>query len=153
MIRDHADKAAWDVYDGDPHHFRVGGFIDLLTHEELTARADYVYDGPAPQRGTIRHVSLWSWREDVPESERSAAKGKLAEAWRRVPGLGYVHVSDDLGWAGEGRTDLVVEAHLAGEREAAEFLARPERAAGEAELVLATDPARTARIEHRVRWG
>jgi hypothetical protein len=153
MIRDHADRAAWDLYDVDPHHFRVGAFIDTLTHEELTARADYVCDGRAPDRGSVRHISLWSWRDGVSEAERSAARDGLAEAWARIPGVQALEVAGDLGWAGAGRADLVVEARFAGDREAAGFLAHTDRAAGEARLEAATDPARTARIEHRVRSG
>jgi hypothetical protein len=153
MIRDHADLAAWVVYDGDPHHFRVGAFIDTLTHEELTARADYVYEGPTPERGAVRHVSLWSWREGVSASEQAAARDELVAGWVEIPGLDGLVVADDLGWAGEGRADLVVEAHFPGEREAAGFLAHAARAAGEARLELATDPSRTARAEHRVRSG
>src|SRR5262252_4874615 len=46
LLRDHRDKASWDAYNDDPHHYRVGGFIDTITHEAMTARADYAYRGP-----------------------------------------------------------------------------------------------------------
>src|SRR5579859_3150650 len=32
LLRDHRDKASWDEYNTDPHHARVGGFIDTITH-------------------------------------------------------------------------------------------------------------------------
>src|SRR5207245_2619091 len=54
LLRDHRDKASWDDYNQDPHHFRVGGFIDAMTREEITARADYLYTGPASVQGRVR---------------------------------------------------------------------------------------------------
>lgn len=153
LLRDHRDRASWDAYDVDPHHHRVGGFIDTLTHESLTARADYVYDGRTPRRGEVRHLSLRFWNEGAAEREKEAAKRELASLRVGIPGLHALEVCDDLGLAGAGRADLVVEAHLAGEHEAARFLCHPERVAVEAKLDRLTDPGLTATIEHRVRSG
>lgn len=153
MLRDHRDKSAWDVYDVDPHHYRVGGFIDTLTHEDLTARADYLYDGRAPRRPEVRHLALRVWRAGVSDADKAGAKRALAGLRIDCPGVLALEIADDLGFAGAGRADIVVEAHFAGETEAAEFLRHPARAEVEAQLDLLTDAARTATIEHRVRSG
>jgi hypothetical protein len=143
----------WDVYDVDAQHFRVGAFIDTLTHDELTARVDYLYDGRNACRGEVRHVALRVWRDGVGEGDRSEAYGALALLRADCPGVLALEVADDLGWAGAGRADLVVEAHFAGEEEAAAFRRHPLVSDVEALLDQVTDPARTARIEHRVRSG
>lgn len=153
LLRDHRDKASWDVYDGDPHHYRVGGFIDTLTHEEMTARADYLYDGRTPRRGEVRHLALRVWKDAIDPGEKAGALRALAALRVEIPGLHALEIADDLGWAGAGRADLVVEAHLAGEAETAEFLQHPALAEVDARLDLVTEPSRTAKIEHRVRSG
>lgn len=153
LLRDHGDKASWDLYDVDPTHFRVGAFIDTLTHEELTARADYLYDGRVARRGEVRHLSLYVWRDDVDDDGRAGARRALASLRGELPDLLALEVADDLGYAGAGRADLVVEAHFAGPEQAAAFRRSPAVAEVEAVLGRITDPARTARIEHRVRSG
>jgi hypothetical protein len=153
LLRDHRDKASWDLYDTDPHHFRVGGFIDTLTHEELTARADYLYAGRTPRQGEVRHLALHSWREESSDAERAVARRALASLRADCPGLLALEVADDLGYAGAGRADLVVEAHFEDEEQAAGFLAHPAVAEVESLLAGLTEPTRTARIEHRVRSG
>jgi len=153
LLRDHRDKASWDLYDVDATHFRVGGFIDTLTHEDLTARADYLYDGRVARRGEVRHVSLYVWREGVDRDARREAGRALAALRGELPSLLALEVADDLGYAGAGRADLVVEAHFAGPEDAERFRASPAVAEVDALLERLTEPGRTARIEHRVRSG
>lgn len=153
LLRDHRDKASWDLYDVDATHFRVGAFIDTLTHEDLTARADYLYDGRIARRGEVRHLSLHSWRDGATDDARREARRGLWALRGELPGLLALEVADDLGYAGAGRADLVVEAHFSGPEEAEAFRASKGLAEVEALLEPITDPERTARIEHRVRMG
>jgi hypothetical protein len=153
LLRDHRDKASWDAYDVDPTHFRVGAFIDTLTFEELTARADYLYRGPDSEPGWIRHLELHFWRDGVEASEKTDARRALAGLRADCPSLEALEVADDLGWAGAGRADLVVEAHFADTGAAAAFLADPTRLAVGELVASLTVPARSAAIEHRIASG
>ena len=153
LVRDHRDKASWDAYDVDVHHFRVGAFIDTLTHEELTARADYLYRGPCSQRGRIRHLELHTWRDEIGERDKAGARRTIAGLRADCPSLEALEVADDLGWAGAGRADLVVEAHFADAAAAAAFLADPAALAAGELVASLTVPGRSAAIEHRIRSG
>ena len=91
MIRDHADRAAWDVYDGDPHHFRVGAFIDTLTHDELhrsrRLRLRRSRHRSAAQYGTSRsgHGAAGGVRQARRPPQRSELRHGVG---RGYPGLG-----------------------------------------------------------------
>lgn len=153
LLRDHADKASWDDYNQDPHHYRVGDYIDTLTHEEVTARADYLYRGPPSRRGRVRHLALYFWREDVDEQGKREARRALAALRADCDGIDALEVADDLGWASIGRADLVVEAHLADESAARELLEHPAYREASALLASLTQGERTAQIQHRMRSG
>ena len=153
LLRDHRDKASWDDYNRDPHPFRVGGFIDTMTREEITARADCLYKGPASVRGRVRHVALYVWRDGVDARRRREARRTLAALRADCDGACALEVAEDLGWAKTGRADLVLEAHFADERGAAEFLAHPAYRRAAARLASLTRGERTAQIQHRMKSG
>ena len=153
LLRDHSDKAAWDVYKDDPQHYRVGNFIDTLTHEEITARADYIYKGPASVQGRVRHLALYVWRDGVDEDRKRDARRALATLRADCDGLYALEVADDLGWATIGRADLVVEAHFLDEHHAKQFLAHPAYRGVSAILASLTHGERTAQIQHRMKSG
>jgi hypothetical protein len=153
LARDHRDKASWDAYDVDAHHFRVGAFIDTLTHEDLSARADYLYRGPRSRRGRIRHLELHTWRDGISDAEKAGARRAIAGLRADCPSLEALEVADDLGWAGAGRADLVVEAHFADAGAAEAFLAHPATIAAGELLASLTVPGRGAAIEHRMMSG
>jgi hypothetical protein len=153
LLRDHRDKASWDEYNGDPHHYRVGGFIDTITHEDITARADYLYKGPPSVRGRLRHLALYSWRAGIDERRKQDARRALAALRAECEDIYGLEVADDLGWAKMGRADLVLEVHFADMDRAAAFLAHP--AYREVEILLAalTRAERTAAVQHRMKAG
>jgi len=153
LLRDHRDKAAWDVYKEDPQHYRVGDFIDTLTHEERTARADYLYAGPASVQGRVRHLALYVWGEGVNARSRREARRALAALRADCASLYALEVVEDLGWASIGRADLVVEAHFLDETGAKEFLDHPAYRDASALLASLTRPERTAQIQHRMKSG
>jgi len=153
LVRDHRDKTSWDAYNRDAHHARVGGFIDTITHEDRTARADYLYTGPASVQGRVRHLGLYSWNEEVDERRKRDARRAVAALCAGCAGLLALEVADDLGWAKTGRADLIIEAHLEDAEAAGAFLEHP--AYHEASVLLAalTQAERTARIQHRMKSG
>ena len=153
LLRDHRDKASWDAYNADPHHYRVGGFIDTITHDALTARADYVYSGPASVRGRVRHLALYSWREGVHEPAKLDARRALLASHAACDAVVALEVADDLGWAKTGRADLVLEVHCADEGGARGFLAHPAYREAAALLDGLTRRERTAVIQHRMECG
>jgi hypothetical protein len=153
LLRDHRDKASWDDYNRDVHHYRVGGFIDTITREEITARADYLYKGPASVQGRVRHLALYSWREGIDARSQHDARRALAALRADCDTVQALEVADDLGWAKAGRADLVLEAHFADEQGAAAFLAHPAYREAAALLDGLTCPDRTAAIQHRMKTG
>jgi hypothetical protein len=153
MLRDHRDKASWDAYVTDAQHYRVGGFIDTITHVETQARADYVYTGPASVRGRVRHLALYVWREGVDERRKREARRALAALRADCGAVLALEVADDLGWAKAGRADLVLEAHFAGADDAAAFLADPAYREAAALLDGLTRAERPAAIQHRMGMG
>ena len=153
LLRDHRDKASWDAYNQDPHHYRVGNFIDTVTREEMTARADYLYKGPGSVQGRIRHLALYFWREGVDERGTREAQRALAALRGDCDGLYALEVARDLGWATIGRADLVVEAHFMDEDGAREFLEHPKHREVSALLASLTRGGRTAQIQHRMKSG
>ncbi|MHB8731269.1 MAG: Dabb family protein [bacterium] len=153
LLRDHRDKASWDEYAADPHHARVGGFIDAITHEEITARADYLYKGPASVRGRVRHLALYVWRDGIDERKKRGARRALAALRAECDALYALEVAGDLGWAKTGRADLVLEAHFADEPGAAAFLAHPAYREAAELLAGLTRIERTAAIQHRMKTG
>ncbi|HET9001731.1 MAG TPA: Dabb family protein [bacterium] len=153
LLRDHRDKASWDAYNDDPHHYRVGGFIDTITHDELTARADYLYRGPASVQGRVRHLALYSWREGVDAPSRRDARRALVALRADCDAALALEVADDLGWAKMGRADLVLEVHCADEGGARAFFAHPAYREAAALLDGLTRRERTAVIQHRMQSG
>ena len=153
LLRDHRDKASWDAYVTDPHHARVGGFIDTITSVETQARADYVYKGPASIQGRVRHLALYFWREGVDERRRREARRALAALRADCEAIDALEVADDLGWARAGRADLVLEAHCADEQGVAAFLAHPAYREAAELLDGITRTERNAAIQHRMRAG
>ncbi len=153
LLRDHRDKASWDEYNRDAHHHRVGGFIDTLTTEDITARADYLYKGPASVRGRVRHLALYCWRDRIDERRKREARRALAALRVECDTIFALEVADDLGWARMGRADLVLEVHFADERGAVAFLAHPAYREAAALLDGLTRPERTATIQHGMMAG
>jgi Stress responsive A/B Barrel Domain len=125
LLRDHRDKASWDEYNRDAHHYRVGGFIDTITREDSTARADYLYKGPTSMQGRVRHLALYSCREGIDERRKRDARRALAALRAECDAICALEVADDLGWAKVGRADLVLEVHFDAEDGAVAFLGHP----------------------------
>lgn len=153
LLRDHANKASWDEYREDVHHYRVGGFIDTITHEAITARADYLYRGPVSVRGRVRHLALYTWREGVDDTAKGETRRTLAGLREDCDHVLALEIADDLGWATTGRADLVLEAHFADHAGAESFLDHPAYRRASALLASFTRPERTAMIQHRMKSG
>ena len=153
LLRDHRNKASWDEYARDVHHDRVGGFIDTITNEETTARADYLYRGPASAQGRVRHLALYTWRDGVDDDAKRGAKRAFTELRTDCDGVHALEVADDLGWAKTGRADLVIEAHFADAAGAAAFLDHAAYRRASTLLASLTRPERTAQIQHRMKSG
>ena len=124
-----------------------------MTREEITARADYPYTGPASVRGRVRHVALYVWRDGIDARSRQEARRTLAALRADCESVYALEIAEDLGWAKTGRADLVLEAHFADEQGAAAFLAHPAYRQASARLASLTRGERTAQIQHRMKSG
>lgn len=152
LERDHADRTRWDAYNDDPHHQRVGDYIDTLTDMDATARIDWECSGAPTTRGMLRHVSLHYWRDGATEADRSAVV-KAVDALRvECPTLRGLETGDDLGWR-PGHADWVLEARFDDVEGWRAFLEHPAQQTASATIDSVTSAERLARIEHLVRSG
>jgi hypothetical protein len=152
MARDHVDRASWDAYVDDPQHHRVGGYIDTITHMDLTARVDYLYAGPPSRRGLLRHVGLYRWRDGVGQAEQRRLREELAAVREACGALRALEFGEDLG-LGTDHFDWVVEAHVADLRGLQAFFADPAYTRAAALLDSLTRTERTVHLQHRMLSG
>jgi hypothetical protein len=152
LLRDHVDRASWDVYVNDPIHHRVGSSIDEITRTELTARIDYRYSGPAAVRGAIRHIAMYRWRDGVETDLKASISARLGLLRAARPELRALEFGEDLG-LGTDHVDLVVEAHFDDVSAMRTFFASPEQQEVARALEQVTQDDRTARLQHRILSG
>jgi len=152
LLRDHLDRASWDVYVNDPHHFRVGNFIDTITRTELTARIDYLYAGPPSTRGTLRHIAMYRWRDGVGEADKARLRRELDGLRVACAGLRALEFGPDLG-LGTDHFDWVVESHFDDVNAQQSYLDHPAQRRVALLLGSLTDESRTGRLLHRMVTG
>jgi hypothetical protein len=152
LLRDHVDRASWDAYVDDPHHYRVGNYIDTISQMDLTARVDYLYSGPPARRGAIRHIGLYRWKPGVGEAERSPLRSALADVRSACGMLRGLAFGPDLG-LGTNHHDWAIEAHVADLAALQAFFADPAQQHLAHMLDELSDPTATARLQHRMLSG
>ncbi len=152
LERDHADRASWDTYVDDPHHHRVGNYIDEITHMEMTARVDYLYAGPPSTRGAIRHIAMYGWRARLDESDAAGLREELEGFRTTCPELRSIEFGDDLGLE-PGHVDWVVEAQFDGLDAMRQFFDRPGQRRLARTLETLADPGRTGWLHYRTLSG
>lgn len=152
LLRDHVDRASWDAYVDDPHHFRVGNYIDTITRTELTARIDYLYAGPPSTRGMLRHIAMYRWRDGVREPDKARLRGELDGLRAACAELRALQFGPDLG-LGTAHFDWVVESHLDDLKTLRRYLAHPAQKKAASLLSSLMDETRTGRLVHRMLSG
>jgi stress responsive alpha/beta barrel protein len=152
LLRDHVDRASWDVYVNDPHHFRVGNYIDTITHKDLTARIDYLYAGPPSTRDVLRHIAMYRWRDGVGEPDKARLRAELDGVRAVCAELRALQFGPDLG-LGTDHFDWVVESHFDDVNALRSYLAHPTQKRAASLLGSLTDQNRTARLLHRMLSG
>jgi len=152
LLRDHVNQASWDVYVNDPHHLRVGSYIDTITRTELTARVDYLYAGPTATKGAIRHIAMYRWRAGASEASKAMLQEELEGLRTASPGLRCLEFGQDLG-LGTDHVDCVLEAHFDDVDAMRSYFANPTQERVAAMLGSLTDVDRTARLQHRMLSG
>jgi hypothetical protein len=152
LMHDHRDREAWDGYNENAAHARVGAILKSLTRPELAARVDWVYAGPPTRRGGVRHLELHRWRDSAGGAERSAALGATEALRGRCPSVRALEVGADLGWY-PPNYDWVVEAHFDDVEGLVEFMEHPARQEAAALVSAATQDEITARLQHRMLAG
>jgi len=152
LLRDHVDRASWDVYEKDPHHFRVGNYINTITRTELTARIDYLYAGPTSTRGRLRQIVMYRWRDGVGEPERARLRAELGGLPAACGELRALQFGPDLG-LGTDHFDWVVESHFDDVNDLRSYVAHPAQKRAASLLSSLTDETRTARLLQRMLSG
>lgn len=152
LTHDHLDRAAWDAYNKDETHHRVGEYIKPLTKPELAARVDWVYDGPQGRRGMVRHSAMYFWRDGVTDEQKAAAFYRVMKLRTEVPSIRMLALGDDLGWY-PPNYHWIIEAHFDDVDGAREFLEHPAQREAAAAIDEVTQAEKTAVIQHRMMAG
>jgi hypothetical protein len=152
LMHDHRDRAAWEGYNENGAHARVGAFLKSITRPELAARVDWDYEGPPSRRGAVRHLALYRWLDSAGEDERSAAHAVAAELPRRCRTVSALHLGVDLGWY-QTNYDWIVEAHFDDVDGLAAFMEHPAQQEAAAAIAAVTQSEITARVQHRMLAG
>jgi hypothetical protein len=83
----HLDFDDWDgheAYGADETHTAASRFNESVSWDELTARVDWFYEGPAPtRRGHVRHVAMFVWADGIDD----AGKREGLDAVEALAGL------------------------------------------------------------------
>jgi len=152
LMHDHRDRAAWEAYNDNPVHARVGACLKSVTRPELAARVDWVYGGPPSRRGAVRHLALHRWRDSAGEDERASARAAAAELAHRCPTVRALELGVDLGWY-PPNYDWIVEAHFDDVDGLVAFVEHPAQQEVAAVVAEVTQAELTARVQHRMLAG
>jgi hypothetical protein len=152
LQHDHRGRADWDAYNENAAHHRAGAFLRSITKPELAARVDWIYDGPASTRGSIRRLELYRWSQSAGEPERSAARAAVAALWDLCGTVRALETGTDLGWY-PPNYDWIVEAHFDDLDGLAEFTEHPARAEAYALVARVTQTDLTAGVQYRMLSG
>jgi hypothetical protein len=152
MERDHVDRGSWDAYNADPHHERVGAYIDSITLMDRTARIDFLHEAPLAPKGSVRHVALFHWSGDATVEERAMAREAVQSAMAAAPTVRTSLIADGLGWR-TGHADWMLEAIFDGPDEFVAWRDSPTGREVAQQLASVTVPERIAQVQHYVRSG
>jgi hypothetical protein len=152
LFHDHRDRAAWDKYNENDTHHRVGEWIKAMTQPGEAARVDWVYEGPESRRGAVRHTALYRWAEGIGDDRKAEVRSQLAALSSAVPSIRALMVGDDLGWY-PPNYDWIVEAHFDDVDGLREFTEHPAQRAMAAVLEEASQPRGIAQFQHRMLAG
>jgi hypothetical protein len=152
LVHDHRDRAAWDEYNKNAAHHRVGEFIKTVTVPDVAARVDWVYDGPASRRGGIRHTVLYRWAEGTDDAQKDAARGAVAALRAACPSVRALEIGEDLGWY-PPNYDWIVEAQFDDVEGLEAYLAHPAQREAAAAVATVTAPDGMAQNQHAMLAG
>jgi hypothetical protein len=152
LLHDHRERVTWDAYNKDPHHHRVGEYIKTLTRPDLAARVDWPCEAPVAPKGSIRHMAMYLWKDNVAKEQKEEARNAVAALRTVVPGIFSLEVADDLGWY-PPNYHLIIEAVFDDEAGFRAFADHPAQREASALLDTLTQADRTAEGQHRVRSG
>lgn len=137
-------------YSADPTHTAASRFNEAVSWDELTARVDWLYDGDTPtERGHVKHVAMFAWRDDVGDAPKRMALdavqelAALAGVERVTVGHSVQRLTSDYDW--------ILDVQLA-DRSAAERLLNEGEYSQAMEVVAAATKFEwTARVTHVMR--
>ncbi|TME80617.1 MAG: hypothetical protein E6I45_10165 [Chloroflexi bacterium] len=152
LLHDHRDRAAWDEYNENTAHHRVGEYIKGVTVPDLAARVDWVYEGPASRRGGVRHTSLYRWAPGTDEAGKQAARSALISLRTECPTVRALEIGDDLGWY-PPNYDWIVEAHFDDVDGLRAFIEHPAQRRAADAVGAVTAENGTAQNQHRMLAG
>ena len=152
LLHDHRDREAWDEYNKNAAHHRAGEFIKTVTKPDLAARVDWIYDGPAPRRGGVRHTALYRWAEGTDAAQKDAARAALGALRTACPTVRALDFGDDLGWY-PPNYDWIVEAQFDDVEGLQAFIDHPAQREAAAAIAAVTAPDGIAQNQHRMLAG
>ena len=152
LVHDHRDREAWDAYNKNDTHHRVGEYIKTITKTDRVARVDWTYDGPPSTRGRVRHMAMYRWRDGVDDAAKAAVRKALKALPAACPTVRWLGVADDLLWY-PPNYDWIVESHFDDPEGLKAFLDHPAQRKAAALIAASTKADAVAQLQHRMLAG
>jgi hypothetical protein len=150
---DFDDQAGLDAYNKDDAHHEVSLYNASICRGELTARIDWLYDGPSRiKRFGVRHTSLFLWLDDASDSHKADVSQAFTALQKEIPGVTSILTAPNVGTLTTDY-DLIVDVMLDDVDSAKAFLDHAAQKEALALAAAATKYEWTARITHTMAAG
>lgn len=150
---DFEDQAGLEAYNTDDAHHEVAVYNALVCRGELTARVDWLYDGPSrTDRFGVRHTSLFLWLDETTDSQKSDVRDAFTSLAASIPGVRSILAADNVGTLTTDY-DLIVDVMLDDLDAANAYLGHSGQQEATALAAANTKYEWTARITHSMAAG
>lgn len=149
---DFEDQGGLEAYNSDDVHHEVAVYNASVCQGELTARVDWLYDGPSrTDRFGVRHTSLFLWLDETTESQKSDVREAFTSL-STVAGVRSILAADNVGTLTTDY-DLIVDVTLDDVDAAKAYLGHAGQRDATALAAANTKYEWTARITHPMAAG
>jgi hypothetical protein len=150
---DFDDQAGLEDYNTDDVHHEVAVYNASVCSGELTARIDWLYDGPLRiERFGVRHTSLFLWLDEATDTQKNDVKEAFTSIGSSIPGVRSIIAADNVGTLLTDY-DLIIDVTLDDQEAAKGYLAHQAQEEALSLAAGATKYEWTAQITHTMAAG